>query len=462
MPLVRTHYLYFLSVVCFFASGIVHQGRASDIQFDLSLDRKYHQSGIEQGVYTRATIRSSELSDESNEVLQLNLCLVIDRSGSMAGPRMQAVKRALSHTLDSLSQNDIASIITYGSEVETLVPAQRIDGLANITPTIEAIEAIGGSALYDAINQGAAQLRRHRSTQTVNRMIILSDGEPTKGPREIEDFSSLAKTLANEGITLSAIGLGDAFSEDLMATIATQGGGVFYFLQDRGKLADTFAADIAPLSAVVARDVVLQLKFSRQVEIEESLGKFADIERSTATFRWNQLYENTETQALISATIRASATFFSSAKIVTATLSYLPASNGFSERVTIEKIGKTQFTQSKDLSLDSRYPETIRAALSLEIAASIREAIQLSDEGKPEKGLRKIRRTISGLKRVNYTLEDPVIDDQIQTLQRTYDRIKAEGLNRIDRKTLTARMAVVESNRKTVDASDDQTSIEEE
>ena len=429
---------YFNSIVaCLFSTAPLAQAAENDITLEIALDRDYHISGSKQGIYTLARINAPATLSSDSPQLPLNLCLVIDRSGSMAGSSIEQTKIAITQAIETLNQNDVISLVTYGSDVETLISAQPVKALNNLAPRIQSIEAIGGSALYDAINQAAAQLRRHRTPNSVNRMIILSDGEPTKGPREIEDFESLAKLFASENISISTIGLGNSFKEDLLSTLSTLSSGTFYYVKNPEELTDTLIADITPLNTIVARDIVLTLDFDRNVEIEEALGKQADIEQRTAIFKWNQLYSGTELKALLSATFFPTVHSHLTSKIVTATLSYLPASNAFSERVSETILIKTKLTSSKNHSLKTRIPDTLQVAYSLEIADSIREAIQFADEGKLDKGLKEIRTTLSELKWINYSLEDDTVAAQIETLQKTYDRIKAEGMNQIDRKTLT-------------------------
>ncbi|MCH6257846.1 VWA domain-containing protein [Puniceicoccaceae bacterium K14] len=429
--------LLILSSFCFPRSSQA-QANASGVALEISLDREYHLADSEQGIYVLSQISAHSIKAADQPKLPLNLCLIIDRSGSMAGEPMNEAKFAISRAVETLDQNDTFSLITYGSEVETLIPAQQVKDLSNLEPRIQSIEAIGGSALYDALNQGAAQLRRHRTPTSVNRMLVLSDGPPTKGPREIDDFIALANLFTSEGLSVSTIGLGEDFNEDLLSSLATKGNGNFHYAQKNQDLSDTIISDLAPLNSIVARDVELKLEFNNVLKVEKVLGHGSEDNNQSVTFKWPQLYSGTQLKGLVSASLHPGIhSKFLNVKIVDATLSYFPASSGFSERISEKQTTKTKLTTSRRLATDSLLPETLREAFSLEIADSIKEAIELSDSGKLQKGLREIRSTLQDIKWVNYELKDEVIAQQIETLQNLFDRIKEDGMNQIDRKILT-------------------------
>jgi len=157
------------------------------VDLSLELDHGYYLSEQQNLIYLKATIKSMVETDLENQIL-VNLALVVDRLGSMAGAAIIHTRKALVETLNSLSNRDVVSLITYGSTVDAVIEAHRLDGLSNRNILIQQIEAEGGSAQYEALNVAAAQLRRFLNPDSINRILFLTDGQATIGPREDDDF----------------------------------------------------------------------------------------------------------------------------------------------------------------------------------------------------------------------------------------------------------------------------------
>src|SRR5262245_16005302 len=120
--------------------------------------------------------------------MPLNICLVIDRSGSMEGEPLEYVKRACGHVVDLLEPSDVLSVVTFEEQVDVVMPARRVVNKQLIKEHIHRIQPGNTTNLYDGIVAGASQVASVRSDAYVNRLIVLTDGEPTAG---IKDFQSI-------------------------------------------------------------------------------------------------------------------------------------------------------------------------------------------------------------------------------------------------------------------------------
>jgi Ca-activated chloride channel homolog len=203
----------------------------------------------------------------------VNLAVVIDRSGSMSGYKLAQAKQAARHLVGLLGDADRLAIVHYGSDVKSLpaLPATA----ANRERMLRYIEGIwdeGGTNIAAGLDVGRSHVAATRSDYTVNRLILLSDGQPTEGITDTEGLTQIVKNIRAQGITVSSIGVGMDFNEDLMQGFAEYGAGAYGFLEDAGKLATLFQKDLQQATTSVARNVELSLELPEGVKLEEVLG----------------------------------------------------------------------------------------------------------------------------------------------------------------------------------------------
>ncbi|MHB1001231.1 MAG: vWA domain-containing protein [Armatimonadota bacterium] len=203
----------------------------------------------------------------------LNLALVIDRSGSMEGEPLDYVKRACGYVVDLLEPNDILSIVTFEEQVDVLVPARRVVNKALLKEHINRIQAGNTTNLYDGMVVGCNQVASVMSEGYVNRVLILTDGEPTAG---IKDFQSIVGQVAEQksrGITVTALGFGPEYNEELMAGVARRSGGNYYYISRPDLIPEVFRRELESLMTITARNMKLRLNLSRWVQLRQIYGR---------------------------------------------------------------------------------------------------------------------------------------------------------------------------------------------
>lgn len=150
----------------------------------------------------------------------VNIALVLDQSGSMSGAKIEQAKTAAIEALTRLGPADIFSVVTYDTNVRTIVPAQNAVRINNIIRTIRQIHAGGSTALFGGVSQGAAELRKHIGNDYIHQIVLLSDGLANVGPRMPEDLGRLGAALLREKISVTTVGVGVDYNEDLMARLS--------------------------------------------------------------------------------------------------------------------------------------------------------------------------------------------------------------------------------------------------
>lgn len=152
----------------------------------------------------------------------LNLSLVVDRSTSMKGTRLQNVKQAVHRIIDECSPDDIISIITFSDNAEVLVPAQHLDDARSAKALVSAIRADGATAIYSGLKAGLAQIERNRHTRYVNHLILITDGR-TYGDED--ECLNLAKEAHARGVGISGMGIGEDWNDRFLDGLASRTGG---------------------------------------------------------------------------------------------------------------------------------------------------------------------------------------------------------------------------------------------
>ena len=228
-----------------------------------------------------------------------NIAIVLDKSGSMKGEKISRAKEAAILAVNLLNKNDIVSIISYDSQVQVLVPAMNVKNKAKIRTAIESMDASGQTALYDGVQKGASEIRKFITKQRVNRVILLSDGQANVGPDSSIELGKLGAALGKEGISVTTIGLGTRYNEDLMADLAGYSDGNHAFVKNTEDLAKIFQNEFGDVLSVVAQDILINIHLKNGVKPIRFLGREGEISNGKVTSRLNQIYSKQEKYLLL-------------------------------------------------------------------------------------------------------------------------------------------------------------------
>lgn len=421
----------FFSLIALALLGGALRAEPDALALEAACDRSIYRADSINPVYVEAKI-SAPVAAVPAVAPARNIAFVLDRSGSMAGESVQALRQAVSAAFAALDEHDVVSIVLFGSEVETLLPAQRRDQVVGLDALLARIEPAGGAALYDALNQGAAQLRRYAANSVLNHLVLITDGPATKGPREHDDFTRLAELFAGEKITLSTIGLGDEFEEDLLAALARIGGGRFRYAAQPAQVSAVLQAELTPLRAIVAQEVVLRIEFVDGCrEVESSGWEPAMIEDETVTYRFPHLFAGQELSLLAGAIMQARR---DRAEVATVRLRWTDAATGTAHETTRRL--SVYFENSSWLVQKSINASVLRTAVGAVVSEGMQRAIEQLDKGDFRRALRELRRTRDDARSMNADLEDAAIAARIEVLEAYLAEVQARGLNQLDRKIL--------------------------
>jgi len=190
----------------------------------------------------------------------LNLAIVIDRSGSMAGPPLFEAKRCASFIVQSLGPDDRAAVVAFDDSAEVVAPGGRVGDRNALLQSIASIQSVGSTALHDGWLHGAEQAAHAVHSSGVSRVLLLTDGQANRGLTSVAEIAAHCGRLAEEGVTTSTYGLGRHFNEELLTEMARSGGGQSYYGETAEDLMDPFREEFDLMSALFARKVRLTVE----------------------------------------------------------------------------------------------------------------------------------------------------------------------------------------------------------
>jgi Ca-activated chloride channel family protein len=272
---------------------------AAEVKVEADLGRTVLPTSDPGTVYLRLSLKSLAAAKRERRT-SINAAIVIDRSGSMQGDRIAAAKEGARVALERLSSDDTIALVAYNHNVDVLSPAAPLRGAADsLKRAIDRLYADGTTALYDGVKEGGRQVAEHLSDDNVNRVILLSDGLANVGPSSPEELAELGRKLAGKGITVSTIGLGLEYNEDLMQRLAAASDGNHVFVERPSDLAEIFDREFGDALSVSARDITIIIECKLGFKPIRILGRDGSIEENRITLKLNQLQSENERYVVV-------------------------------------------------------------------------------------------------------------------------------------------------------------------
>ena len=221
------------------------------------------ENQIDVLVQIRAPVRH-----DLNKRAPLNLAIVLDRSGSMSGEPLHQAKRCAKYFVSQMQALDQVAIIAYDNRACTLLPCQAVGDGSSAMAAIDHIVSGGTTNLHLGWQTGAHELQPHVRTDSISRVLLLSDGRANQGIVDPDQITDACRNAAAGSISTSTYGLGWHFNEDLMAQMAQNGEGQAYFGETAEDLIEPFQQEFDLLSALYARQVRLSVDTDVEISAE--------------------------------------------------------------------------------------------------------------------------------------------------------------------------------------------------
>ena len=382
--LLRKWWILLLVSVLFGAVGIGETGaiagQTDAVVLEVEADTPVVAIGEARKVVVRALVRPYRKEEKVRAPLAV--ALVLDKSGSMASDgKMENAKLGALEALRMLDSRDVATIVIYDDNASVLVRARSVgrgaEEPAFLRP-ISRVRAGGMTALHDGVVLGAEQLEPFVNEGFIPRIVLLSDGIANVGPSSTEELARLGRGLARREMTITTIGLGLDYHEDLMTALAAESGGNAYFARTARMLPEIFSRDMEDAVTLTARKVRVTLRALGGARPARAIGRQGKLEENSLEVAIDNLYSG-EKYALFEMDLPEgeAGTLLDAAEVV---LEYIDPVSGTGVRKTVP----LQFSFTKDAAEGEKNQRTeIVAQAALARNAEIREeAVRLADEGK--------------------------------------------------------------------------------
>jgi len=225
----------------------------------------YYKSVLEEILPVRSDF------EKEKEKPSLGMAIVIDKSGSMAGDKIEMAKTAARSAVELLGNSDQVCVIAFDGDTYVMSEMQSAGNKGRISDEIGRIDAGGGTVMYPAMERAYEMLVA--TPARLKHVIVLTDGISAPG-----DFLGIASTMQSARITCSTVAVGNDADKDLLEEIARTGQGRFYITDDPAAIPQIFAKETvtASKSAINEQPFVPQIVRTTQT--------FADIDLDNAPF----------------------------------------------------------------------------------------------------------------------------------------------------------------------------------
>ena len=252
-----------------------------------------HELAVAQdGYVVRALLRLTGRAPADASRVPINLSLVLDRSGSMAGEKLHAAREAAAFLIRRLAPEDVVSVVAYDDEVETVALPATGDRQYDLAQAVRQIGPGGSTNLSGGWLRGRELVASRRRDGAVNRVLLLTDGLANAGITDASLLCGLAGGAKRDGITTSTIGFGADYDEQLLRRMADAGGGNTWYIERPDQAPGVFEEEIEGLLSLSAQNVAIEITPSGYVKLVgvHNDYPFADLPGNARRFELGDLH----------------------------------------------------------------------------------------------------------------------------------------------------------------------------
>jgi Ca-activated chloride channel family protein len=208
----------------------------------------------------------------------MDVAIVVDTSGSMAGPKIESARAAARAMVQSLHDGDIVSLDTFNDMARTVVPPTTLDfeSRERILRSIAMLGTGGGTNMFAGLSNGESHMRMAPQTHSVRRIVVISDGKANVGPSSPESLGQLAEAGLRNRAQITSLGVGTDYDENTLNALAVKSSGRIFHISQPVEMHAILKKEIDLLSSTLASDAFLEIVPAPGVQLVAAEGVRAD------------------------------------------------------------------------------------------------------------------------------------------------------------------------------------------
>ncbi|VAW65613.1 hypothetical protein MNBD_GAMMA08-1780 [hydrothermal vent metagenome] len=345
----------------------------------------------------------------------LNLSVVIDKSASMnSDGKIDYTKKATAFLVDHLTPQDHLSIVAYNESVDVVSPTNWVSSPGVLKHHISEIEAEGMTNVSGGLFEGYAQVKKNMNAKGVNRILLLSDGRANRGIIQTKGFVPYAKKYAQEGISISALGVGDDYNEELLVALADGSKGNYYYIKNPEDIPGIFSQELTRLVSVAAKNVWVNIELKPGVELLDSFGQpYTQISENKYQFGLGDIHYGGRGILLLE--LSGTAAKAGEKKLAVVNVSY----DDTNSKAKVEKVMpvSVNFTRNVDLIKNAVNQQVEKYVLLARSIEQLEKVLETMDEGLYENAINSLNQTYSSLDAFARTTEDAEFTQRMEFLK---------------------------------------------
>lgn len=233
------------------------------------------------------TLHADNVYDsDKGDARHVDMVIVLDRSGSMQGNKIQDARQAVLNLLSRLSEDDRFALVSYSNNVRTDSGLIRVtaSNRERLTSTVRKITAGGGTNLGAGLQEGIRILSQAEKNGSAGKVILISDGLANEGITDISSLGNMASVAVEKAFGISTVGVGADFNEQLMTALADRGAGRYYYLENPLAFANVFQKEFHNTRTATATSVEVRVPLAGRMSLVNAAGYPIEIRDNQAIF----------------------------------------------------------------------------------------------------------------------------------------------------------------------------------
>ncbi|KIL37215.1 hypothetical protein SD71_00290 [Cohnella kolymensis] len=345
----------------------------------------------------------------------------------MTGEPLAYSKKACQFVADQMDVADVLSLVTFDSQVKTVLAPSKVTHKDLIKQRIESIETGGTTNLSGGMVEGAQHVRKGKEDGMINRVILLSDGHANQGITDREKLFAIAKEYRSSGVGITTMGVGDGFDEELMEGIAEHGGGNFYYIDKADDIPSIFNQELQGLLSVVAQNVKLTITPSEVTHVVGIYGYQVEEQQGKPVIHAGDLYQNEVKSILVELAFHPHTQ--GEHNVLQLAWEYIDVTEG-AQACSYQVDVAAEFTSDINLLNQMGNPEVEQQVQLTKSAKVIESAMAAFDDGDMEQGQTMLKLQADEMLQMSVAMNSPIMAEESAKLYKQLENFEYSSKKR--------------------------------